>query len=295
MTGNDDAARLDATGDLAAMLREQDMTADEIAEMLPALQHLPDWRTPMPTPAMQQALLAKLTAQQAATGAEQRATVPAYLSTVALRGMGWRAQIALRQPRLIHRSLWAGASVGIFLATCMALLRWSFFGLTPSGTALEFFLPAIAAVSMAFIYGPEADAGLEVTQATPVSPRFIAACRLLALGGYELLLGLAAAGVVAHMQHLGFGGLAALWLGPMALLSACSLLLSLLTGPFVAAGGIFVAWLTQFVQFKGFAGMSSATPPAWLNQPLAFALAAAVLCAALLYLPRRERDMRQLS
>jgi hypothetical protein len=284
----DDGGRLDAPEHLAALLREQGMAANEIADTLPALQRLPDWHAPAPTPTTQHALLTKLIARQSL------ATRPA---TIAARGPGWCAhfQIALRQPRLIHRSLWAGAAVGIFMATSMALLRWSFFGLTQPGTTLEFFLPVIAAVSMAFIYGPESDTGLEVTQATPVSPRYIAACRLLALGGYELLLGLLATGVVAYAHHIGFGELALLWLGPMALLSACGLLVSLLTGPIVAAIGLCIGWLAQFVQFTGIGLTSGATAPVWLSQPFVFALAAMVLGIALVYLPWRERSASQIS
>jgi hypothetical protein len=290
MIFNDDG-RLDAPEHLAALLREQGMAADEIADMLPALQRLPDWHAPAPTPATQHALLTKLIARQSL--ATRPAPILRQPATIASRELGWRAhiQIALRQPRLIHRSLWAGAAVGIFMATSMALLRWSFFGLTQPGTTLEFFLPVIAAVSMAFIYGPESDTGLEVTQATPVSPRYIAACRLLALGSYELLLSLLATGVVAYAHHIGFGELALLWLGPMALLSACGLLLSLLTGPIVAAIGLCIGWLAQFVQFTGIDLTSRATAPTWLSQPVVFALAAVVLFVALLYLPRHERRM----
>lgn len=282
----DDEERFEGMERLVSVLHEQGMDADEIATTMPVLHLLPDWQAPRPTPAMREALLAKLVAQQSMAPAAAVAVVERKAAM--LRLLLWNWQIAMRQFRLIHRSVWIGATACVVAVTIVGLLSWDFWGSRQPGSVLEIFLPLISAVSAAFLYGPEADMGLEVTRATQVSPRFVVACRLIMLCGYELLLGLVATGMLAHADHIGFGELAQLWLGPVALLSACSLLFSLLIGPVVTVTSLCLAWLAQFVQFSGTTFGSISTIPSWTNQPFVFVLAAIVLCGVFVAVSRLE-------
>jgi len=174
---------------------------------------------------------------------------------------------------------------------CAVCLAW--FGLTRHGVALGLFVPAIAATCVAFLYGPEVDPSLECVKATPVSLRFLAGSRLVTLLGYEVALGLAATAALAFHGHESFGGLVTLWLGPMALLSSCSLLLSLLLGPAFAAGSMFAAWFIQFVQIDRGPGVLLLAGPHWQASPLLFAGALVIVLLGFWLLPASTRPTLQ--
>jgi hypothetical protein len=263
---------------LVALLAEQGMASDEIAHTAPMLHRLPEWSAPVPALVQKHALMARLATQAAPTSPQRR--------------WRWGWQIFRRQPRLIHASLWGGATVGIALAAVLAALRWSIFGLTQPGGTLQLLLPLIAAISAAYLYGPESDEGWEIALATPVAARAIVCCRLVLLVGFELALGLVATEIVATVHHADFGMLASLWLVPGALLVACSLLLALLFGSVIAAASLALGWLSQFVQVSTTA-IITVTPPTWLAQPPILLLAIGILLLALLMWPHWEAWARR--
>lgn len=267
--------------EVAAALRELDMSADEVGALTPVIESLQAWQAPVPTVTETRLFLARL---------EDRLAETAPLSA----SLSWRRRIALlwqigrRQPRLIHRSVWAGSLVAMICAMCLA---W--FELTRQGVALGLFVPAIAATCVAFLYGPEVDPSLECVKATPVSLRFLAGSRLVTLLGYEVALGLAVTAALAFHGHESFGGLVTLWLGPMALLSSCSLLLSLLLGPAFAAGSMFAAWFIQFVQIDRGPGVLLLAGPQWQTSPLLFAGALVIVLLGFWLLPAHTRPTLQ--
>ena len=260
--------------EVAAALRELDLAADEVDALMPVIESLAAWRAPAPTVTETRLFLARLENQL-----DEPAVASSWRSHIALF---WR--IACRQPRLINHGIWAGSLVAMICAMCLAWL-----GLTRQGIALGLFVPIIAATCVAFLYGPEVDPSLECVKATPVSVRFLAGSRLAALIGYEGALGLATTAALALRYHENFGALVALWLGPLALLSSCSLLLSLLLGPMVAAGSMFAVWFAQFVQVDRGLGVLFLTDPHWQTSPLLFAGAFALLLLGFWLLPAYSR------
>ncbi len=263
--------------EVAAALRELDIPADEVSALTPVIESLQAWQAPVPTITETRLFLARL---------EDRLTETAPLPA----SWSWRSRIALlwqigrRQPRLIHRSVWAGSLVAMICAMCLA---W--FGLTRQGVALGLFVPAIAATCVAFLYGPEVDPSLECVKAMPVSVRFLVGSRLVTILGYEVALGLATTAALALHGHESFGALVTLWLGPMALLSSCSLLLSLLLGPAFAAGSMFAAWFIQFVQIDRGPGILLLAGPHWQTSPLLFAGAFVIVLLGFWLLPASTR------
>jgi hypothetical protein len=83
--------------------------------------------------------------------------------------------------------------------------------------------------------------------------------------------------------------LVAVWLGPMTLLAALSLLVSLVLGPGTTLGGAVALWLSRLIHLSD--GVSlylipSALPP---TTPAVLLLAAGCVAVAVLYVPRLER------
>jgi hypothetical protein len=270
---------LDSPAHLADALREQGAGPEEVAELVPALAHLAQWRAPTPTGTETARLLGVLAERLPAPAGWAGASLP----WERLRG---RWQIVARQPRLIHPGVWLGTTLGIAgAALYAAVLRG------PGGlNVLGMFLPIIAAGGMAFLYGAPADHSLEVALATPTSARLVLLSRVVLLLGYDLLLALGATLLVAALHGQGLAAVgAALWLGPVALLSAGSLLLSLVFGPAVAVVSACAVWFAQFISLDAGAGLRLTSDPSRLTNPLVALLAAALFLIALAYVPRQEQ------
>ncbi|HEU5347197.1 MAG TPA: hypothetical protein VFU63_01165 [Ktedonobacterales bacterium] len=273
--------------EIDAALRELDLPDDEVSALAPVIESLEAWRAPVPTATETSFFLAqledrigdRLDGSLAHTTAASSRPASFSRSHIALL---WR--IACWQPRLIHRSVWAGSLVAMVCALCVTWL-----GLTRQDIALGLFVPVIVATCASFLYGPEVDPSLEGVRATPVSLRFLLASRLVALLGYELALGLATTAALALHEHESFGALVMLWLGPTALLSSCSLLLSLLLGPLVATGSMFAVWFTQFVELDRELGGVLLTNPRWQTSPLLFGGAFVILLLGFWLFPSQRQ------
>lgn len=259
---------------------------------------------------------------QSGTGVEASPAppAPALLASVFARlereeadvtAMAWREAAAARSP--LQRSLGAlrliGSQIrlvrwGIWLAGTLAtlfcllpLIRPEFFGLRHVSLHIaivqSFLAPVAMAFSLAFIYGPETDEGLEITLSTPVSPRQILLSRLLLVLVYNFALALfvTLAAVVLHGGD--FALLVSFWAGPMLLLSSLSLALSISFSAVLGAGVAGGLWLLHlFVS-----SLSSFTTPGFLNRipllttwqttPIILLLACLFFALAVVYVPRR--------
>ncbi|HEX6542343.1 MAG TPA: hypothetical protein VF040_11360 [Ktedonobacterales bacterium] len=270
-----DTPGFDPAEEISTALHELDLPADEVSALIPIIASLKAWEVPVPTATETRLFLARL---------EDRLAAPAAPP------VSWRShlallwQIALRQPRLIHRSLWAGSLVAM---TCALSLAW--LGLMRQDIVFGLFVPVIATTGVAFLYGPEVDPALEYAKATPISTRLLVGSRLLALLSYEVALELAITAAIALHTHESFSALLALWLGPTALLSSCSLLLSLLLGPVVTAGSMFAVWLVQFIELDQVLGRFLLSDPHWQTSPLLFAGAAIILLLGFWLVPSYPR------
>jgi hypothetical protein len=196
------------------------------------------------------------------------------------------AAVLAGQVRLLRPAVWIASTAGIALAVLYALALPRLVG---AGDVLAFALPLIAATGVAFLYGPDIDAGLEMALATPTSQRTVLLGRFALLFGYDTALALAGTLVLALMHHNGFAALASVWFGPMALLATLSLVLSLLLGPAVAVGGAAALWLSRALRFEGGVSLQVSASAFWATTPQVLALSLALLAAALLYVPRQER------
>src|SRR5262249_9570227 len=129
------------------------------------------------------------------------------------------------QRRMLRPSVWIASAAGIALAVAYG-------GIIPGEGVeqdiLAVALPLIAAGGMAFLYGPDNDPALELALATPTSARSVLFARFTLLFGYDTALALLGTLVLATLHGDGFWSLASVWFGPMALLSALSLALSLI-------------------------------------------------------------------
>jgi hypothetical protein len=161
-----------------------------------------------------------------------------------------------------------------------------------AGLVLAFVAPVVAAVGLAVVHGPRVDPNLEVALSSPTSPRTVLLARLTLVFGYDLALGLAASAALSATGST--GGLWAVvgaWLGPMALLSAVSLAVSMWRGPNVAMGAAMVLWAARVVTLLPSGGL----PPAvqrvaevlWSTNAATVGLALLIVVVALLWLPRR--------
>lgn len=267
---------LDAPEHLAEALRELDLAGGEAEEAVGALLRLAAWRAPEPEPER----VARVVASLAAALPTPRSQGRGFAGRVA-RVWG----VASRQVRLIHPAVWLGSA----LALAGVALYAAAAGSAAGARALAFAVPLVAAGGAAFLYGAEADPAIEVALATPTSPRGILLSRVALVFGWDLLLALAATALVGAAHHTSIGSLAALWVGPAALLSSGSLLLSVLAGPFVAGGSTLAGWLAQAIQIGDNLHIRVALAPAWQTTPLTLSLAAILLLAAVCLAPRRAR------
>jgi hypothetical protein len=190
------------------------------------------------------------------------------------------------QVRLLRPAVWVASAVGIVLAVLYALTLPRLVG---EQDVLAFGLPLIAATGIAFVYGPDVDAGLEMALASPTSPRLVLLGRFALLFGYDTALALLGTLALALARHDGFAALISVWLGPMALLSTLSLAVSLTLGPAVAVGGAAALWLSRSLRMNGGPSLDINAAAFWQTSPQILLLSLALLAAALLYVPRQQR------
>ena len=153
-----------------------------------------------------------------------------------------RAWLLLQsQAPLVRREIWPASAAVLFIGVAVTVLsgQWRFLGVLA---------PLVAAGAIAALYGAENDPALELTLATPTSPRQVLMARVVLVFGYNLVLA-----VLANLALLPFnpnlipGSLILGWLGPMAFLSGAALLLSLWVGTGSAVAITYLAWIGQLI------------------------------------------------
>lgn len=154
------------------------------------------------------------------------------------RRLGLVAALVAGQVPLVRRGIWAVSALLFGLGAMVCLSRHS-----QAGMVLSLVAPLVAALGVCLVYGPEVDPGVEVTAATPTSPWMVLLARLFLVAGYDLVLAVAVTGVVwSRGDGPSFWLLTSAWLGPLALLSAVSLLLAVWRGPTVGTVAAFALW-----------------------------------------------------
>ena len=202
-------------------------------------------------------------------------------------------QLLRGQVPLVRCGIWAASAFTMALGCVVALLAA---GPAHGGEVLAVFAPVVAAVGVAFLYGPENDPSLELALSTPTPPRLVLLARLVLVYGYDLALALVATAVlVLATDGVGAWALISLWIGPMLFLSALALLFSLLLGANAAVLVAMGLWATKLAVASGTGGTPAFERGAeflnafWRTEPVLLPLAAVLLAAAMLCVPENER------
>jgi hypothetical protein len=207
------------------------------------------------------------------------------------RRASWAGQVLRAQVPLVPKGIWI-ASATVMLLTFIIMSAWAA-GSLPY--LLGFIAAPVMAAGCAFIYGPDHDPALEVTLATPVSPRLVLLGRLALVFGYNVCLTLCVTLLVVLTRGASFGVLVSYWLGPLLLLTGLSLLLSATLGTVAGIAGPAGLWCLRFLlsvlmTTNGQPAVDEAAFAAiWQTNPTTLAIAAVLLIAAVLYAPRRAR------
>ena len=247
-------------------------------------------RLPSPPPSVLEGALAKIegegTASEAGPAAARR---PAAMLSLAI-------QLLVGQLPLVRREIWAASAVTMAMGCLIAALTAT--GASLASSAFAVFAPIIAAVGVAFVYGPENDPSLEIALSTPTSPRLVLLARLVLVYGYDLALALAATVALAAANGTsGLWPLISLWIGPMLFLSALALLVSLLFSPTAALFVALALWGARLAAGTG--NVFGQTRPAWaetvetLWHADALLPLAVVLLVAALFVAPRVRPVRE--
>jgi len=263
-----------------ALLRERlrlDLGGSEAVEpLMPVVRRLAHWRAPKPSSADTAHLMAAL--------------LPALPSHDAFNPARFALLLLRAQLRVVRREIWAASLMVMALGGLVTLLPHG----APAGQMLPFALaaPIVAAVGVAFVYGPFVDPALEIELATRATPRLVLLARLALVFGFDLALGLTASAVLSLLSDgVSFWPLVQAWLAPMAFLSTLALLLGVLSadptlGTLVSLGLWFLQVLRQSPSFS----IWLSNYPDWLaTETQAWLWLLAALCAGLaLWIGGRE-------
>ncbi len=188
-------------------------------------------------------------------------------------------RLLLAQTKLIRLAVWT-ASV-LVMAFGVVLARTG----GTAGTVMASIAPFVTAAGIAAVCGPEP----EVAAATITPPRLVLLARVTLVFGYDLVLALLASVLIATPT---LPALISSWLGPMALLSALCLLLSVAAGTTVAVTACVGLWLAHLLG-PGLAGTTHWLAPVadaltwlWTTNLLTGLLTVALLAAAVAWAHR---------
>jgi hypothetical protein len=200
------------------------------------------------------------------------------------------------QVRIIHRSIWIASALVILFGAVLASIALSTSPTHNHWQQITLFLSLIATVTAAsgsaFIYGPENDAGLELTLATPTSIRFVMLSRMVLVVGYDFALSAIASIAITLIFGGSLWGIMQLWVGPMLLLSSITLALSLLIGSWLAMLVSFILELIQALPLSlthHMPMLQMANPTTWQTTPTILLLAVLFVLFALFYAPRQPK------
>jgi hypothetical protein len=200
--------------------------------------------------------------------------------------------ICQRQVSLLHKGIWLvsllltslACTIAVFLPRTLPeqtyLARW----------ILALCIVAGTAIGAACIERADNATSVELTLTTYTSLRVVMLCRILLLIGYNLTLATLASLVLASIQHAILWDSMQLWLGPMLLLSAVSILLSLLVSTKLALAGSLLIEVTQalpiFLSQNSFVTQLTQSG-FWQTNPLLALLALLLIALSIYAIPFR--------
>jgi hypothetical protein len=216
--------------------------------------------------------------------------------------LGVAAQVWRRQPGPLERAatrllrspglaralvITPSLLVGWVIATAVVLLLGV--GMTRS-TGMPYvalFAPAVAAASIAYVYGPGVDPAWELSQSMAVSDRMVLLVRALAVFGLNAVLGLAASAASGAAAAVTFE-----WLVPMTAVCALALAVATVTrSPNVGVAAGLSGWVIAVLAGKAAGGQftTAVTDSALFLPYLAFAACCCAVVVAAIRNPRGTR------
>lgn len=222
---------------LADVLREQDVTPDELAELLPTVRRLAEWQAPAPSPLDSQRLLARLASDVPAPSPVRQAIRAGQQHP----GAGLQRMLATARAQV---SLFG---VAFWLVSALVTLLGAVVVLSSAPTSQEQLLrasgPFLAYLGVIVAFRGFGERVLECELVCLPSPVQLALARLVFVLGYDLGLGLALclalwAGGAAQVLALLLS-----WFMPLLLVAGLALLLSLRLSVQTAAALAYGGWL----------------------------------------------------
>jgi hypothetical protein len=198
--------------------------------------------------------------------------------------------LVLAEARLIRPAVPVASALVMLLGVGLVLFQ----GATGAGLVLALVAPIVAAAGVAGTYRSRHDPAAELVAATPTSGRLLILVRIALVFGYDLVLAVAASVALAAAGAAGTASLNALigaWLGPMALLSALSLLIAVRFGPDVALGTAAGLWAVRVLAGGVLAGddvPARFIVEAWATTAPVLVVSAAVTVVAVILAGRGE-------
>lgn len=194
----------------------------------------------------------------------------------------WVGHLTRAQLPIISQRLAAASLLVIMLGAAVALAAGR-------GWPRDVFVslaPVAAAAGSALVFSDELG---ELSLVMRASPRLVMLARLTVVFAVDLAAGLLASVAVAGRVHETLTALIGAWLGPMLLLAAVSLLVSVLTGPGMGITAALGLWFVHVL-----AGLSFLTPSVtahidavWTTSTAVLVVAAVLTAAAVAAAPRR--------
>ncbi|MCT9932733.1 hypothetical protein N5079_21245 [Planotetraspora sp. A-T 1434] len=192
--------------------------------------------------------------------------------------------LLVMEARIPRRALWLTSALVMAVSVGFVLAKRD-----AAELVLALVAPLIAGMGVAGSYGPERDDAFEVVAVTPTSPRVVLLARMTLVFGYDLMLALLASAVltVLHSAPVELMPLIAAWFGPMALLSALSLLLSVCWTAEGAIGVALAVWSLYALTATGLPILDG-VKGFWTTSPATVALALVLAFAAVIAAGRGE-------
>ncbi len=179
----------------------------------------------------------------AATDPTRNTAAQTAFQRLTLLGATW-----LRQTRIIRREVWLVMVCGALAAVALTLAIHLKGGVYDYAAAVAFTLSGASAFSVSFLAQAEHDPGLELTLATPTSLRFVLGGRIALVIGYNFALAVVASLVIALVSGQSAQAIIQGWIGPLLLLTAVTLAVSLALGSASAVWGALLLDTTQLLR-----------------------------------------------
>jgi hypothetical protein len=222
---------------LRAKLNEDIGSVEEADRLLPATRRLSEWIAPSP-PAEETDRLVQTLA----------AALPTRRATRSWSALWW---LLRAQMRVVQQEIWLASALVMALGLFVTLTN-------PHDTLLEeapfvLIAPLVAALGIAFLYGPAAEPAMEIELATPVSPRLVVLARLLLVFAFDLALALlSSVALIVAQSNWSLWPLVSVWLAPMTFLAALAFLLSMIfSEPLIGAAICLTLWGAQVLRMFG--------------------------------------------